>query len=320
MSESRAAAARALRVLFGLAVAAVSLWLAFRRVEWGRALEGFRAVSLGASLGLLALIFGSVFVRALLWRRFARRLGDAPLGLAVRSLFVGMLANNVLPARLGELARSGLWAARTGVGAGPALGVLAAERSLDLVALGTIAAIVLPRAPVSASVRSALTVGAVAGVAVAVVFVVLARMRFSGLGRISRTLGRLAEGFQTLGRPREMVVPLLLSASIWVLTFAYHAASLRAFGIDAPPGTASLLLVSTQLAVVLPSAPSFAGPYHLAVTVALTAYGIDRDRAAGFAIFNHLAWVLPTSLAGVVALLREGWGFDRMISGARGSP
>lgn len=304
----------ALRIAAGLVVAAVSLWFAFRRVEWDRALDGFRSVSPTGLLFVVAIVFGSVALRALLWCRFAKRLGPAPYGLAVRSLLVGMLANNVLPARLGELARSGLWAARTGVGPGPSLGVLAAERSLDLVALGVFAVAVLPRAPVSPGVRDALSIGAGAGVVVAIAFVVLARMRFSGIGRMSRTLGRLAEGFATLGRPRELVVPILLSASIWTCTFLYQTATLRAFGIEAPPGTAGLLLVSTQLAVVLPSAPSFAGPYHLAVSVALGAYGIDRDRAAGFAIFNHLAWVLPSSVAGAAALLREGLGLGKLVS------
>ena len=306
-------AGRTLRAAAGLAIAGVSLWLAFRHVAWGRAAEGFRSVSPSAAAGILAIVFGSVAIRALLWQQFARRLGPAPFGLAVRSLLVGMLANNVLPARLGELARSGLWAARTGVGQGPALGVLAAERSLDLVALGAFAAFVLPRAPVSSGVRETLSIGAGAGVLVAVAFIVLARMRFEGLGRASRTLGRLALGFAMLGRPRELFVPVLLSAALWGLTFLYQTATLGAFGIDAPAGAAGLLLVATQLAVVLPSAPSFAGPYHLAVTIALTAYGVDRDRAAGFAIFSHLAWVLPSSLAGGGALLREGLGLGRLV-------
>ncbi len=303
-----------LRILGGAAVAGVSLWLAFRNVAWDRALAGFRSIGIGATFVVLAVVAASVCMRALVWRSFARRLGDAPYGLSLRCLLVGMVANNVLPARLGELARSGLWAVRTGVGQGRSLGVLAAERSLDLTALGVLALVVLPTAPVSEGTRKALGVGAAIGVVVAVAFVILARIRWSGIGRASRTLGGLAEGFASLGRPRELALPALLSAIVWLVSFAYMVTTLRAFGVDVPLRAAALLLLATQLAVVLPSAPSFAGPYHLAVSLALTAYGVDRDRAAGFAIFNHLAWVLPTSIAGAVVLLREGLGLGRLAT------
>jgi uncharacterized membrane protein YbhN (UPF0104 family) len=282
----KAGTLRAAHTAVGLVIAAVTLWLVFRTMEWSAAAEAFRNIRADLAVLLVSCVAAGTLLRSFLWTRLAGRFGPAPYGLALRALLVGFLANNVLPARLGEVARSGLWALRTGIGQGPALGVLAVERSLDLVVLGLLALAVLPTAPVDETARNVLSIGAASGVAVAVGLAFLSRVRLQGMGRLSRIVSRLVEGLAVLGRPREIARPLLLTAVIWCSTLLYQATALAAFGIEVPFSAATLLLVCSQLAVAIPSAPSFAGPYHYAVYLALVAYGVDRHQAGAFAIFH----------------------------------
>ena len=64
------------------------------------------------------------------------------------ALVLGLFANNVLPARLGEIARMAALSRETGLRRTQVLTTIVVERVFDLAALGLIAAVTLPFVPV----------------------------------------------------------------------------------------------------------------------------------------------------------------------------
>jgi uncharacterized membrane protein YbhN (UPF0104 family) len=165
------------RFWIGVLISIAALILAFRSVN----LRDMWAELSGANYWLLVVSVPVLFLFLIL-RAFRWRLLFYPQqGLRVRNLFavinVGYLISNILPARLGDVARAYLIGDTEPVSRAAAFSTVVAERVLDALCAVAGFFLVLPFAPVPDwMVRSGLIVGAAALAAVAV-FVVLVRRR-----------------------------------------------------------------------------------------------------------------------------------------------
>lgn len=179
------------RFWIGVLISILALLLAFRKVN----LRDMWAEWTGANYWLLAasvpvlLLF--LVLRAYRWRI----LFHPQQGLRLRNLFavinIGYLISNILPARLGDVARAYLIGDTEPVSRTAAFSTVVAERVLDALCAVVGFFLVLPFAPVPGwMIRSGLVVGVVALVAVAV-FVVLVRRRDWTLRLIDRILAAL---------------------------------------------------------------------------------------------------------------------------------
>jgi uncharacterized membrane protein YbhN (UPF0104 family) len=98
---------RPLLWIFGLAVTVFCLWLALRDVplrEVGEVLSHTNWVVL-LLLGIPAQI-AAIYVRSLRWRHLTDVIQPIPLFPLFRATSVGFMANNLLPARMGEVVRA----------------------------------------------------------------------------------------------------------------------------------------------------------------------------------------------------------------------
>ncbi len=125
---SRAVVKNAAMAVLGLILGAAFLWLALRKVDFSE----LRATvaSLDSSLMLLStlLYWVALSLRVLRWQLLLRELGPAPLPAVAETLVVGYAVNNVLPARLGEVARAAYAKRRLGIGRARVFGSIVIER------------------------------------------------------------------------------------------------------------------------------------------------------------------------------------------------
>ena len=99
---------RSIRLIIGIVVSAVAIWLSMRDVRIGEVIDALeRANYLGFVVVMGLTIFG-FWIRAFRWRWLI----STPKPLHMDSLFsatmIGFMANNLLPLRLGEFVRA--WA------------------------------------------------------------------------------------------------------------------------------------------------------------------------------------------------------------------
>ena len=120
----------------GVAISAAAIWWAVRGVEWGLVGPALR----NARWELLALVFllapvVNIGVRAVRWRITLWPVRRLPVSSCASATAIGLFANNVLPARIGEFVRAYALARRERVPTATAFGGLFLERMFDGFAL-----------------------------------------------------------------------------------------------------------------------------------------------------------------------------------------
>src|SRR5215470_17566859 len=98
---------RGVRNAVGILLTAVCLYFAFKDVKWGDAVKAARSANY-LLLVLSAVVATMMFpLRARRWRTILDPIAPRlPFGPLWRSVAIGMMVNNVVPARVGEVARA----------------------------------------------------------------------------------------------------------------------------------------------------------------------------------------------------------------------
>ena len=205
-----------------------------------------------------------------------------PLRTTLSSLLVGYLANNVLPARLGELVRSHDLGARTGLSRSTILGTIVIERVVDTMVVVAIAAVAILVLSVRGIVASAVLVGfAVTALLVVGVVVGISAHRLPGANRVRRAARPLAaacatscfgsaRGSRSRATSGRWLGRWSSPSGSWSCTVLAFAAAAQAVGVEPTMGQAALLAAGTNLATAIPAAPGLCG--HLRAC-----RGDDRD-------------------------------------------
>jgi glycosyltransferase 2 family protein len=302
------------RAALGIAISVVAVGLVIRSVDLPAAWGSLRRAQPGWILLLVLFIAGDVLLRAVRWRVLLAPLADVPFRSTLASLLVGYLANNVLPARLGEIVRSHDLGERTGVSRSTILGTIVVERVVDTLVVVVIAAIAILVLSVRGVVASAVLVGlAVSGLLVVGIAVGMAAHRLPGAERARAFIGRwprvrhilvrLRAGLSIVSNVRVMVAAVVLSIASWSFTVLAFAAAAQAVGVEPTIGQAALLAAGTNLATAIPAAPGYVGTYELAAVTIAASVGIGREAALAFVVLVHAVSLLLTSVGGAAVYI-----------------
>ncbi len=228
---------------------------------------------------------------------------------------VGLLANAIVPGRLGELARVAtlrrhLPDAPPGTSA-TLVGTVFAHRLFDLVPATLLVVWVLLTAEVPHWAVVSLMIAAAVGFALFTIAWMGARRHdrpvvSEGLGSIRQLLSMARQGLSVLKAPLPLAGAVLLQCLGWLMQLLAVYAAMQAFGIDAPLPAAGLVLVLMNIATIVPLWPGNVGLVQAAVALPLRNYGVPY--ATGFAYglaLQAIEMACGVGL-GLLALAREG--------------
>jgi glycosyltransferase 2 family protein len=313
----------------GIALSVFLLWLTLRDVH----LAEVWAILSTSNLALwvaCAVTATAIFpLRARRWQAILAPLGQRiPVTPLWRATAIGMMVNNVFPARAGEFARAfALSRARPDVRFTTAFASLVVDRLFDgvvVIAL-LLAATFDPRFPADATVfgwtagRIALTAGLfLLAVLVVLVGLILFPARISALAgrvvgsvwkaggeRAAALLDAFAGGLGVLRSPGLVLEVLWWTVLHWITNALAFWLAFVALGIDAPVTAALFLQGLIVIGVAVPSSPGFFGPFELAGKAGLALYGVPAAQAVSWAIGFHLLSFIPITVMGA-------WYFSRM--------
>jgi uncharacterized membrane protein YbhN (UPF0104 family) len=303
-----------------LVLAATLFW--WRGPEWGSVLEAFRFVIWSWIVLALLLNVVSTLFRALSWRMTIGQALPAehqPKLVHVLSSFgVGLLANAIVPGRLGELARVAtlrrhLPDAPRGTSA-TLVGTVFAHRLFDLVPATILVVWVLFTAEVPHWAVIAFGIAGLVGLALFTVAWLGARKHhrpvFSeGVGSIRHLLAMGRQGLLVLKAPLPLAGAVLLQCLGWLMQLLAVYAAMQAFGIDAPLPAAGLVLVLMNVATIFPLWPGNIGLVQAAVALPLRNYGVPYATGFAYGLALQAIEIACGVGLGLIALMREGISF-----------
>ena len=327
--------------LLGFVVAALLIWWLSRNQDPVEVWNHVRNADFRLLLLAVAVTTATFPARAIRWKYLLAPVQpQSPFRSRFAAVCVGFMANNLLPARIGEVARAYAYSRLEPVSATTAFATLVVERFLDGVAilLLLLVALLSPGFP-----SGALPAGLVAGirgtsaVLSAVLLLVTTVVVFPGgsLGIIDRMASAmLPPGIaRTAVSAAENIVAGLASLRGWGLMLPAFAWSLGvsalqslsfwvgffAFGIDLPYAAALMTNATVAIAIAMPSAPGYVGSFHAGAKLALTGvYGVVGAPALGFAFGWHFTSFFPITFMGLWYTRRIGLSWKHLRKGSAG--
>lgn len=272
---------------------------------------------------LATAVYAALFpLRGMRWSLLLKPLAEVPVPLATRAFLVGFMANNVLPARLGDVVRALVLARRAEVPRSSTFATVMLEKVFDgLIVVGflTLASAALETremGPVAAFMGAvfggalltciALTAAEDATMALAER---IGRPLPEGLQeKVLGTLRKLASGLHVLRDPRTSAGVLGLSLVIWSLEVVVYVGVAAALGIETTYLGLALVMSILTLGLTVPSAPGFVGVFEMLVIPAMGLLGVGAAEAAAFALLLHLIHYVPGTVLGAGAALQTGVG------------
>lgn len=320
------------RAAAGLVVSALLLWWVLRDVsfaavtaELARSNPTLFLLSAAAATAIFAL-------RALRWQVILKPVAPHILfGPAWRATTIGMMINNVAPARAGELARAyALTREMPAVPLASSVASLAVDRVFDALVLLLLGLVALldPSLPATAQIAGK-SIGGWAGAGAFLVAALLGALylliafpsaMFAVFEGVTRRLSpRLEErgraamhafmaGLGALRSPKEFAVVLAWTVAHWLLNALAFWFAFGAVGIDVPFTAAFLLQAVIAFGVAIPAAPGFFGVFEALAVASLALYGVDRAPAVTFAIGFHILSFIPVTVIGAYYATRLGLG------------
>jgi uncharacterized protein (TIRG00374 family) len=327
-------------VWIGLAITGITLWLALRGVSFRDLARDLRKADVVVLLAYsVPPYLVGLWLRALRWRHLTDAVQPIATGPLLRATAVGFMVNNLVPLRIGEVVRAWTLSRETGASGAAILGTVLLERLLDAVAVLALAFAILGTRDGAIPMESLLFVGlllplgAVALLRIAPERVVRATgwlrtfgVREAAVTGLQRVVRNVAEGLGSLRGGRHLFWIAWHTVWIWgVLSVIPFYGTLVALGVDLGSPMRNLAasyttLVAVGIAVALPSAPGFFGPYHYAARLALGRFGLADSTALAVGTLAHATFWVIVTLAGFVALRFRRTSLDETLEAAASDP
>ncbi len=305
------------RGLLGIAVGALCLWLSLRgldlRAVW-TALSQARVLWLGGALA--AVVAVALLKAARWWFLYPRTYRPSSWLTTFSVLMTAQMLNVLVPLRLGEIARVGLMT-QENVPAGVTLSTIVLEKSLDLLAVGSLIMLLLPSAvlPDWFPLTSGMSMG-LSGLALllALIGVWLGREWFRRLAqrmvsfrnwlparwqrRVLRLVNGVLDGLGTLTDYAGALPLIGLTVLSWLASISTMAAMLMAFGLPMRWHVALVLSLTLYLSNLAPTPPALVGVIGAVTVMTLQWFEIVRVEAAALGLALNVVLVGPLVLMG----------------------
>jgi glycosyltransferase 2 family protein len=312
------------RLLAGLALSSLCLYLALREISWAALLDALAVARWSWVALAAAVILASSFLKAIRWRALFLPQKVA-LSRAWLVFMIGQMLNAVLPARAGEASRIYLIGGEEKVTYATAFSTVVIEKVVDLLLLAAAylaVAVWLSRAAVGLPdwLRDAGTVLIPVAALGLTGLLLVAQFGHPLWHLIRKALRPLPQLWQeTLDKAAGQAIGALkafqhgqargqvwvLSLLIWVLMVLPNLLVFEAFGLELGPFVGLLLLVVLLTGVAAPPLPGNVGVFAYLCQLVLSLFGVDRETGLAYGVTLQAAVYLPPILIGSVCLLAQ---------------
>jgi uncharacterized protein (TIRG00374 family) len=296
----------------GYAVSGASLIWVFSRFPYRLLGDHLRTMNWWWVSLAVALEFAVYFIDAWRWSALLQPVGAPSFRVTLQAVFIGVFANDVLPARAGELIRCFLLSFESEVPFSLAVTSDVILRIMDGLWVVIVYLIITFQISSHAMVTRVMWgFGAgVVTVSLLVLFVLFRRQNarhFVANTKWAAHLIHLLEEIHRLGHWRELGIAMLLSGVNWFGQILAVWALTRADAFDLGLSAAGFLLIVKAIGTLVPNAPANVGAYQAATIYALMLLLVEHPNAQIFAEIMFWFFTLPVAVGGAVAAAFAGF-------------
>lgn len=323
---------RKLVTILGFLLSPLFLWLALRKVKMAEVADALRAVDLAPLALAFCVAAAGCLLMSLRWQYLVSQSQPVGWGAVFSAMMVGYFANNVLPARTGELLRAHVLGRRANLSRAFTLATIVIERLSDVISLLLVLTVIMIGFPLPTWARR---IGLIVFVLLLGGLLILREvadgrrsakylLRFALMQKIAervrRPLMSFREGLQLLAGGKRLATLLGLSLLIWSLSALTLSLTLASLRLAVPVYGLFFTTAIINLGMVIPSSPGYIGTYQWLVMSALGVFHISHSRALTCSIVLHALWYIPLTVVGAVCFWRENLHLSRAWGYAESAP
>lgn len=309
----------------GFVLSAFFLWLSLKGANWTEVRQAFSTIDYIYLIPFAILTILSNYAKSIRWRYLLMEIKNIPLYQMFCIIMISNLILNILPARIGDVARAYLVAKKYNISKTAVFSSIVVERIFDGCFTMIVFAMTLwiysgnidisiPGIP-EFSLRKAMFL--FSSVFLAALFFVLwlklfpvvSKRTIRGLlhlfpetvkERAAQLLGSFITGLNVFHNGKYLMFSLFATALEWVLiTYSYYVC-LKAFSINEPFYLSFILMGFIVIAVMIPGAPGYIGIFHFAIQIALQKFfHVESSIALSYAWVVWLSAMLVNVIPGI---------------------
>lgn len=311
----------------GIIISTVFLYLALDDVEWSEFAEAIKSARFVFLIPAVITTMLGHYCRAYRWKYMLLPVKQIGTNRLFEVTAIGFMANNLLPARLGEVVRAYMLGRMEGISKTTSFATIIYERIIDVFALLALLWFVL----INQSGLGWLRVGGLwilaANVALLFLLFWMERHRAATEQIVNRLVGKMPvrfreqalhvtgnflEGLKVISETRAWGLLALISLPVWMGALLAIYFCLGAMGLHVSYLTIIILIVLISLGSMIPSAPAYIGTTQYACIIGLSLVGVDKSAALAFSLLFHATQFFPITLVGLFYLWRHHIRFEEI--------
>jgi len=322
---------KSLRFWIGLAITLLFLSLflyPLYRTGFAEMGQALREANYFFLLPAILIYFIGVFFRSVRWRYLLKPLGNFSSFRLFPLIVIGFLVNNILPARLGIVARAYILGEREGISKMATGATIVVEQVFDGLTLLSFLVITLLFVPLADWAKSMAWIMALLFLGALVLLVLitfserltgkvtelLVRFLPGKWGRsIASWLDSFIKGLGILRSPRKLLIVFTLSVLAWLTEAGVFYILALSFNLGQPFYVLLLATSLSNLAWALLMTQGGLGSFDLACQQTLVSFGVTVGIASSYVLVLHALLLLPATALGFIFLWRENLSLAKIV-------
>ncbi len=300
----------------GFVISIVLLYMSLRGLDYRQFTETIKRAD--AAFAFLPVLFIMICVSlcSIRWMRvvgYNTRFSDA-----FTALLIGLFVNNVLPARIGEVARGYALAKRKNVPFTYAVSTVFIDRVFDLLGLLLIAFLFFPKQALPPSVSKALYILVVVFIACVLALFAISQEKVAlrlttylqkrprpVFKKLAKRMFEIHENLRRIRTPGQLSLSVVLTIANWFSMAMALYFSLKTFGVSLPFVYVPFVCAILNMGLAVPSSPGYIGVYEFLLISLLAIFGVPKYEGFAVAIFFHASWYVPYNILGFIFIIKQ---------------
>lgn len=291
----------------------------FHKIKEALRTANYLYLPLGVTLSLLTNI-----LRSYRWKYVLKPIRKINILNLFSGVAIGYMANNILPARLGEFVRAYIMGKKESMSKSLTLATIVIERIFDGLTLLFFLVLISLFFSFPLWTKRAGFVATVFFLTLSAFLFLLMVKKSIGVQLVERGVGlfstRIAmranylldsflSGLAIVNHKKDILMVFLFSVLVWLVeATTYYVISLS-FGISLPLYVPIFTVVIVNLGIMIPSAPGYVGTFEFFCISALAPFSVEKSVALSFAIVLHTVLFIPITAVGMIYFWKENLSF-----------